>query len=77
VAEKTMSKRERETKEDVECWECLKTGHISRDCQDPATLRRKAFEESAKKKWRRRNRPEEDVNAVTDQEASANSSGLE
>jgi hypothetical protein len=55
VAEETTSKREAEAKEDVECWECLKTGHISRDCQDPATLRRKAFKEAAKKKWRMKN----------------------
>jgi hypothetical protein len=65
---KTMSKREGETKEDVECWEYLMTGHISRDCQDPANLRRKAFKEIAKKKWKKKNRSEE---------ASAYSSGLE
>jgi hypothetical protein len=51
VAEKITIKREAETKEDVECWDCLKSGHFSRDYQDPPTLRRKAFKEAAKKKW--------------------------
>jgi hypothetical protein len=77
AAEKTKSKREADTLEDVECWECLKMGHISRDCQDPATLRQKAFKEAAKKKWKKKNRSEEHANAATDQEASADSSGLE
>jgi hypothetical protein len=68
LAENITSKRVTKAKEDVLCWDCLKTGHISRDCVNPATLRRKTFKEAAKKKWRKKNRPEEHA---TDQAAWA------